>query len=87
MARVIKVDPVGPLMVRLGAAVDLAVDSAIAGLGIIHSRAGSARTLTAARSNPCMELWRQSFSGPFLYYSGCRHLPAPLCAFVDFIGT
>lgn len=29
-------------------------------------------------------LW-QSFTGPFLYYPGRRHLPSPLRAFVDFI--
>ena len=33
---VVRVDPVGPLVVRLGAAVDLAVSAAVAGLGIIH---------------------------------------------------
>jgi DNA-binding transcriptional LysR family regulator len=27
------------------------------------------------------------FSGPFLYYSGRRHMPAPLRAFVDFMKT
>lgn len=32
----VKVDPVGPLVVRLGAAVDLAVSAAVAGLGVIH---------------------------------------------------
>lgn len=25
------------------------------------------------------------FSGPFLYYAGRRHLPAPLRAFIDFV--
>jgi hypothetical protein len=29
--------------------------------------------------------WWQSFSGPFLYYPGRRHLPSPLRAFIDFI--
>jgi DNA-binding transcriptional LysR family regulator len=33
---VVRVDPVGPLVVRLGAAVDLALSAAVAGLGIIH---------------------------------------------------
>jgi DNA-binding transcriptional LysR family regulator len=33
---VVRVDPVGQLVVRLGAAVDLAVSAAVAGLGIIH---------------------------------------------------
>ena len=34
---------------------------------------------------PVLEDWWQSFSGPFLYYAGRRHLPAPLRAFVDFV--
>ncbi len=33
---VVRVDPAGPLVVRLGAAADLAVGAAIAGLGIVH---------------------------------------------------
>jgi hypothetical protein len=32
---VVKVDPTGPLIVRVGAATDLAVDTAIAGTGVI----------------------------------------------------
>jgi hypothetical protein len=27
----------------------------------------------------------ESFSGPFLYYAGRRHIPGPLRAFIDFI--
>jgi len=34
---------------------------------------------------PVLTDWWQSFSGPFLYYPGRRHLPGPLRAFVDFI--
>src|SRR3984885_12373579 len=33
---VVRVDPAGPLVVRIGAATDLAVEAAIAGTGIIH---------------------------------------------------
>lgn len=32
-----------------------------------------------------LEEWWQDFSGPFLYYAGNRHMPAPLRAFVDYI--
>jgi DNA-binding transcriptional LysR family regulator len=32
-----------------------------------------------------LEPWWRPFSGPFLYYPGRRHLPAPLRAFVDFV--
>lgn len=33
---IVRVDPSGPLIVRIGAATDLAVDAALAGTGIIH---------------------------------------------------
>jgi DNA-binding transcriptional LysR family regulator len=85
---IVKIDPTGPLMVRLGAAVDLAVDAAIAGLGIIHLFEGWLRPhLDSGALEPVLEPWWQSFSGPFLYYPGRRHLPAPLRAFVDFTKT
>jgi DNA-binding transcriptional LysR family regulator len=85
---VLMVDPAGPLTVRLGAAVDLAVDAAVAGLGIIHLFDGWLRSyLDSGALEPVLEPWWQSFSGPFLYYPGRRHLPAPLRAFVDFIKT
>jgi DNA-binding transcriptional LysR family regulator len=85
---VLRVDPAGPLTVRLGAAVDLAVDAAVAGLGIIHLFDGWLRSyLDSGALEPVLEPWWQSFSGPFLYYPGRRHLPAPLRAFVDFIKT
>ena len=34
---------------------------------------------------PLLDGWAMSFPGPFLYYPGRRHLPAPLRAFVDFV--
>jgi len=34
---------------------------------------------------PVLEPWWQRFSGPFLYYSGRRLVPAPLRAFIDFL--
>jgi DNA-binding transcriptional LysR family regulator len=83
---VVRVDPGGPLMVRIGAAADLAVGAAVAGLGIIHLFEEWLRPhLDSGALEPVLVPWWQNFSGPFLYYPGRRHLPAPLRAFVDFI--
>jgi DNA-binding transcriptional LysR family regulator len=83
---IVRIDPSGPLVVRLGAAVDLAIDAAVAGLGIINLFEGWLRPhLDSGALEPVLEPWWQEFSGPFLYYPGRRHLPAPLRAFVDFI--
>jgi DNA-binding transcriptional LysR family regulator len=85
---IVRVDPAGPLLVRLGSAVDLAIDAAVAGLGIIHLFEEWLRPhLDSGALEPMLEPWWQNFSGPFLYYPGRRHLPAPLRAFVDFITT
>ena len=82
----VKIDPSGPLLVQLGAAVDLAVDAAIAGTGIIYLFEDWLRPhLDSGRLEPVLKPWWPRFSGPFLYYSGRRLLPAPLRAFVDFI--
>jgi DNA-binding transcriptional LysR family regulator len=83
---VVRVDPSGPLVVRLGAAVDLAVETAVAGLGVIHLFEGwLSPYIESGMLEPVLPDWWQEFSGPFLYYPGRRHLPAPLRAFVDFI--
>ena len=83
---VVRVDPGGPLVVRLGGAADLAVEAAIAGLGIVSLFEAWLRPhLDSGALEPVLAPWWQSFSGPFLYYPGRRHLPAPLRAFVDFI--
>jgi DNA-binding transcriptional LysR family regulator len=83
---IVRIEPTGPLLVSIGTATDLAVDAAIAGVGIIllfddwlrpHFDRGSLE--------PVLEPWWQRFSGPFLYYSGRRLVPAPLRAFIDFV--
>lgn len=84
--QVLRVDPAGPLLVRLGAAVDLAVAAAVDGLGVIHLFEEWLRPyLDSGALEPVLEPWWQTFSGPFLYYPGRRHLPSPLRAFIDFI--
>ena len=84
--KVVQIDPSGPLLVQVGAATDLVVDAAIAGTGVIYLFEDWLRPhLDSGRLEPVLEPWWQRFSGPFLYYSGRRLLPAPLRAFVDFI--
>jgi DNA-binding transcriptional LysR family regulator len=83
---VIRVDPTGPLIVRPGGGVDLAVAAAVAGSGVIHLfEAWLQPHLDSGALEPVLADWWQPFSGPFLYYPGRRLLPAPLRAFVDFI--
>lgn len=85
---VVKVEPTGPLIVGVGASTDLAVDSAIAGSGVIYLFEDWLRPYIERKElEPILEPWWPSFSGPFLYYPGRRHLPAPLRAFVDFASS
>jgi DNA-binding transcriptional LysR family regulator len=83
---VVRVAPMEPLLVNLGAATDLAVDVAIAGAGIIYLFEDWLRPhLDSGELEPVLEPWWQRFPGPFLYYPGQRLVPAPLRAFVDFV--
>lgn len=83
---IVRIDPPGPLQVRLGAAFDLAVQASIDGLGIVHLFEDWLRPhLDSGALVSVLEPWSQTFSGPYLYYSGRRHLPSPLRAFVDFM--
>jgi DNA-binding transcriptional LysR family regulator len=85
---IVKVDPIGPLIVSVGTATDLAVDAAVASSGIIQLFEDWLRPhLDSGALEPVLEPWWQRFSGPFLYYPGRRYLPAPLRAFVDFISS
>ena len=83
---IVRVDPSGPLQVRLGGGSDLLVDAAIAGVGITHHFEDWLRPhLDSGALEPILEDWWLRFSGPFLYYPGRRLVPAPLRAFVDFV--
>ncbi|NHZ92227.1 LysR family transcriptional regulator [Massilia sp. CCM 8733] len=78
-------DPAGPLIVTPTVA-DLAVQAAVAGHGLVYLfEDWLAPYLAAGQLQPVLPEWWVSFPGPFLYYAGRRHLPAPLRAFIDFI--
>lgn len=83
---VVRVDPTGQLIVRIGGGADLNVDAALAGTGIIYLFEDWLRPhLDSGALEPILQPWWQSFSGPFLYYPGRRLVPPPLKAFVDFV--
>ena len=82
---VVKVEAGGPLITSTGGGMDLAVDAAIGGVGILGLFEEWLRpALSDGRLQPVLEDWWQSFPGPFLYYPGRKNLPAPLRAFVDY---
>lgn len=82
----IRVEPKGSLIFTLNTGTDLAVEAAVAGSGIVYLLEPWLRPYFArGELQPVLEHWWPSFSGPFLYYPGRKHLPLPLRAFVDFI--
>src|SRR6202789_2307558 len=82
----VRIEPKGPLLVSIGTATDLAVDAALAGVGIICLFEDWLRPhFDSGALEPVLEPWGQRFWGPFLYYPGRRLVPAPLRAFIDFI--
>ena len=82
----VRIDPSGPLLVSIPGAVDLAIEAAIAGTGIVYHFEDWLRPhLDSGLIEPVLESWWPRFAGPFLYYPGRRLVPAPLRAFVDFI--
>jgi DNA-binding transcriptional LysR family regulator len=80
------IDPSGPLVVQSGGGVDLGVEAAIAGTGIVSLFEDWLRPhFENGALEPVLEPSWLSFSGPFLYYPGRRLVPAPLRAFIDFV--
>ncbi len=81
----VRIEPQGPVIASVSGAADLLVDLALAGSGILHLFEAWLRpALDSGLLEPVLPEWWQSFSGPFLYYSGRRLVPPPLRAFIDF---
>ncbi|MET0280545.1 MAG: LysR family transcriptional regulator [Steroidobacteraceae bacterium] len=81
----VKIEPGGPLIVRVGTATELGVDAAVNGVGFIYLFEDWLQPLFASGAlEPVLEPWWLRFSGAFLYYPGRRQMPAPLRAFIDF---
>jgi len=77
--------PSGPLIVTPTAS-DMAVDMALAGHGFVYLfEEWLAPFMASGKLVPVLQDWWPQFPGPFLYFAGRKHLPAPLRAFVDFI--
>lgn len=82
----VTIEPNGQLLVQVGGALDLAIDSAVQGLGVIYLFEDWLKPYVEREElEPVLQPWWPQFSGPYLYYSGRRLVPAPLRAFVDFI--
>jgi DNA-binding transcriptional LysR family regulator len=82
---VVRIGPAGPLLVSFGSATDLAVDAAVADIGITLLEDWLRPHLDCGALQPVLGPWWPAFSGPFLYDPGRRFVPTPLQAFVDFI--
>jgi DNA-binding transcriptional LysR family regulator len=83
---IVRVEPQGPVIASVAGAVDLLVDIAICGSGIVFLFEDWLRpAIDRGALEAVLPDWWQAFSGPFLYYSGRRLVPPPLRAFLDFI--
>ena len=81
----VSVEPGGPIIVT-PTAFDFAVSMAIAGHGLVYLFEEWLQPhIDAGQLQPVLQDWAMPFPGPFLYYAGRRHLPAPLRAFIDFV--
>lgn len=82
----LKVKPAGQLLVSIGSGMDLAVETAIAGGGILYLFEEWLKpAFESGKLEPVMQPWWLTFPGPWLYYPDRRLIPAPLRAFIDFV--
>jgi len=83
---ILVVEPPPALIVTVGSAIDMLLDVAAAGSGIVCLFEDWLKPNFASGALvPVLEDWWESFPGPFLYYPGRRLVPAPLRAFIDYV--
>lgn len=83
---IVRIEPRARLVVGVGGAIDLGVEAAIAGVGVIHLFEDWLRPPLASHAlEPVLEAWWQPFPGPFLYHSSRKLVPPPLRAFIDYV--
>ncbi|MBP2199718.1 LysR family transcriptional regulator [Pantoea cypripedii] len=83
---ILRLQPNGPLTCSIGAAMDLTVQAAIAGVGIVYLFEDWLQPAFASgQLQPILADWWLSFSGLWLYYNDRRLIPAPLQAFIDYV--
>lgn len=82
----LRIDPPGQVVVKPAASFDLTMEMALRGAGVVALFEDMlAPHFESGALVPLLTDWWPEFSGPFLYYPGRRHVPAPLRAFVDFL--
>ncbi|MFQ1680112.1 LysR substrate-binding domain-containing protein [Pantoea dispersa] len=82
----IMLQPQGPLICSIGAAMELTVSTAIAGAGVVYLFEDWLKPALANGSlQPILADWWLSFPGLWLYYNDRRLIPAPLQAFLSWI--
>ncbi|MBN3856874.1 LysR family transcriptional regulator [Paraburkholderia sp. Ac-20340] len=82
----VRLDPPGQVVVKPAGSLDLVTEMALRGAGVVALFEDMlAPHFASGALVPVLADWWPEFSGPFLYYPGRRHVPAPLRAFIDFL--
>ncbi|AMV04747.1 LysR family transcriptional regulator [Xanthomonas citri pv. aurantifolii] len=85
---VVTIVPQGQLLVEIGGGIELAIQAAIAGSGILHLfEQWLQPQFDAGALEPILRPWWQPFQGPYLYYPNRTLTPPALRAFIEFVKT
>ncbi|MBO9769466.1 MULTISPECIES: LysR family transcriptional regulator [Xanthomonas] len=83
---VVTIVPQGQLLVEIGGGIELAIQAAIAGSGILHLfEQWLQPQFDTGALEPILRPWWQPFQGPYLYYPNRTLTPPALRAFIEFV--